>query len=47
MYQILAQANEYHWMTESSVKLEDEENDANLAENEDDDEILVNYIADR
>ena len=47
MYQILARANRYHWMAESSVESEDEENDANLAENEDDDEILVNYIADR
>ena len=47
MYQILARANGYHWMAESSVELEDEENDTNLAENEDDNETLVNYISDR
>jgi len=47
MYQILARANGYHWTAESSVEPEDEENDANLAENEDDDETLVDYIPDR
>ena len=47
MYQILAQVNGYHWTAESSVELEDEENDTNLAENEDDDETLVDYIPDR
>ena len=36
MYQILTQANRYHWMTESSIEPEDNENDTNLTENEND-----------